>query len=142
MSRRRFVWTSTVLVCVTSGAVAGTAVTLPLDWPIREAAAHAQQVVNGSDAGVTPPKLVSEVKPQYTPEAMQAKIQGSMLMNAVVRTDGTPADIQIIKSLDAEFGLDQQATAAFREWRFEPGLKDGEPVPARVTVEMVFRLKK
>lgn len=142
MSRRRLVWTSAVLVCVTGGAMAGATVTLPLGWPMGEAAGHAQQVVDGKDTGVTPPKLVSEVKPQYTPEAMQAKIQGSVMMTVVVRTDGTPGDIEVIKSLDGEFGLDRQAAAALSQWRFEPGLKAGKPVPVRVTVEMVFTLKK
>jgi TonB family protein len=138
MSRRRLIWTSAVLVCVVGGAIAGTAVTLPLG----DVAARAQGVVNGKDAGVIPPKLISEVKPRYTPEAMQAKIQGSVMMDAVIRTDGTPEDIQITKSLDIEYGLDKQAVAALNQWRFEPGLKDGKPVPVRVTVEMLFTLKK
>ena len=138
MSRRRLIWTSAVLVCVVGGAIAGTAVTLPLG----DVAARAQGVVNGKDAGVIPPKLISEVKPRYTPEAMQAKIQGSVMMDAVIRTDGTPEDIQITKSLDIEYGLDKQAVAALSQWRFEPGLKDGKPVPVRVTVEMLFTLKK
>lgn len=142
MSRSRFVWTAVVLVCVIGGAMAGTVVALPLGWPIGEAAAHTQDVVDGKDPGVTLPKVVSEVKPQYTPEAMQAKIEGTVVMNAVVRTDGTPGDITITKSLDTRYGLDKQAVAALSQWRFEPGLKDGKPVPVRVTVEMRFTLRK
>ena len=88
--------------------------------------------------GVTQPKVVSEVKAQYTPEAMQARIEGTVIMTAVVRTDGTPADIEITESLDTEYGLDKQAVAALSQWRFEPGLKGGKPVPVRVTVEMRF----
>ena len=64
------------------------------------------------------------------------------MMTAVVRTDGTPGDIEVTKSLDTEYGLDKQAVAALSQWRFEPGLKDGKPVPVRVTVEMRFTLKK
>jgi TonB family protein len=142
MPRRRLVWTAAVLVCVMGGAIAGAVVALPLGWPIGEAAVHAQQVVDGTDPGVTLPKVVSEVKPQYTPEAIQAKIEGTLFMKAVVRTDGTPADIEITQSLDTEYGLDQQAVTALSQWRFEPGLKDGKPVPVRVTVEMRFRLKE
>jgi TonB family protein len=142
MSRRRLVWTAAVLVCVMAGAIAGTVMALPLGWPIGEAAAHAQQVVDGKDPGVTLPKVISEVKPQYTPEAIQAKIEGTVMMTAVVRTDGTPGDIEITKSLDTEYGLDKQAVAALSQWRFEPGLKDGKPVPVRVTIEMRFWLKK
>ena len=87
------------------------------------------------------PKVVSEVKAQYTPEAIRAKIQGTVTMTVVVRTDGTPSDIEITQSLDAEHGLDKQAVAALSQWRFEPGRKDGKPVPVRVTVEMQFTLK-
>ena len=142
MSRRRLVWTRVVLVCVMAGAIAGTVMALPLAWPIGEAAAHPQQVVDGKDAGVTLPKVISQVKPQYTPEAMQAKIEGTVIMTVVVRTDGTPSDIEITKSLDTEYGLDQQAVAALSQWRFEPGRKDAKAVPVRVTVEMRFTLKK
>ena len=65
-----------------------------------------------------------------------------MITTAVVRTDGTPADIKMTTSLDTKYGLDKQAIAALRQWRFERGLKGGKPVPVRVTVEMRFRLKK
>ena len=141
MSRRRLVWTAVVLVCVMAGAIAGTVVALPLGWPIGEAGAHTQQVVDGKDPGVTLPKVVSQVNPQYTHEAMQAKIEGTVLMKAVVRTDGTPADIEITGSLDTEYGLDKQAVTALSQWKFESGLKDGKPVPVLVTVEMRFALK-
>jgi TonB family protein len=142
MSRRRLAWTAAVLACVMSGAVTGAVVALPLDLPIGEAAAPAQQVADGKDPGVTMPKVVSEVRPQYTPEAMRARIQGTVMMTTVVGIDGTPGDIQITKSLDAEYGLDEQAIAALAQWQFEPGRKDGKPVPVRVTVEMRFTLKK
>lgn len=142
MSRRRLVWTAVVLVCVMSGAIAGTVLALPLGWPLGEAVARAQQVVDGNDAEVTLPKVISDVKPKYTPEALQAKIQGTVMMTTVVRTDGTASDIRITKSLDTKYGLDKQAVAALRQWRFEPGLKDGKRVPVRVDIEMRFTLKK
>jgi len=142
MSRRRLVWTAVVLACVMAGAIAATAMALPLGWPIGDAAAHPQQVVDGKDPGVTLPKVISEVKPQYTPEAMQAKIEGTVTMTAVIRTDGTPGNIEITTSLDTEYGLDRQAVAALGQWRFEPGLKDGKRVPVRVTVQMRFTLRK
>jgi TonB family protein len=142
MSRGRFIWTAVVLVSVMGGAIATTVVALPFGSPLGEAATHTQKAVDGKDPGVTLPKVVSEVKAKYTPEAMQAKIQGTVMMNAVVRTDGTAGDIEITKSLDAKYGLDKQAVAALSQWRFEPGLKDGKPVPVRVTVEMRFTLRK
>ena len=52
------------------------------------------------------------------------------MLKAVVRTDGTPGDVEITKSLDPKYGLDEQAIAALRQWRFEPGRKDGTPSPS------------
>ena len=142
MSRKRLVCTAVVLVCVMAGTIAGTVMALPLGSPIGERAANQQQVADGKDSGVTLPKLVSEVKPQYTPVAMKARIEGTVLLTSVVGTDGTPGDIEITQSRDPENGLDNQAVTALRQWRFEPGTKDGKPVPVRVTVEIQFRLKQ
>ena len=141
MSRKRLQWTAVALACVMAGAVAGTVAALPLGPAIGEASGP-QQVVEGTEAGVTLPKVVSEVKPTYTPEALQAKIEGMILMTTVVRTDGTPGDIKVTQSLDTKYGLDKQAIAALGQWRFEPGRKGGKPVPVRVDVEMRFSLKK
>ncbi len=47
-----------------AGAITGTVKALPLGWPIGEAAAHPQQVVDGDEPGVTLPKVISEVRPQ------------------------------------------------------------------------------
>src|SRR5688572_13334052 len=141
MSRTRSICTAAVLVSVMGAAVGGTAVAVPLGSPLGDVAAAAQDVVDGKDAGVTLPTVRSSVKPQYTSEAKEAKIQGTVLMTAVVRTDGTPGDIKVTRSLDAEHGLDRQAVVALEQWRFEPGQKDGKRVAVRVTVEMTFTLK-
>ncbi len=141
MSRRRLIWTVMVLACVMAGAIMGTVMALPLGRPIGAAATHPQQVVDGKDPGVTLPKLIFEVKPQYTPEALLARIEGTLTLTAVVRTDGTPEDVGVTKSLDTEHGLDDQAVAAVSQWRFEPGRKDGKAVPVRVEIEIRFRLK-
>jgi len=89
--------------------------------------------------GVSAPILVKEVKPQYTPEAKKAKIEGSVTLECVVEPDGTIGDVEVTKSLDA--GLDQEAIKAVKQWRFEPGTKDGKPVPVLVTLEMTFTLR-
>ena len=91
--------------------------------------------------GVTPPRLVSEVKPNYTRDAMDAHIQGSVRLEAVVLTTGEVGDVEVTQSLDAVYGLDDEAVKAIRQWRFEPGTKDGKPVAVRVEVEMSFKLK-
>jgi TonB family protein len=96
----------------------------------------------GQDTGVTLPRVVREVKPTYTAAAMQAKIQGSIFMTVVVLASGEVGDVTVITSLDTEHGLDQQAVDAARQWKFEPGTRQGKPVPVEVTVEMTFTLKQ
>jgi TonB family protein len=91
--------------------------------------------------GVTTPTLVREVKPQYTSDAMRAKVQGTVLVQCVVRPDGSVGDVQVLRSLDPTFGLDQEAIKAARQWRFRPGTRLGEPVPVQITIELTFTLR-
>lgn len=92
-------------------------------------------------AGITAPELVREVPPDYTAKAMRAKVQGLVLLECVVLTDGTVGDVNIIKSLDKVFGLDEQAIKAAKQWRFRPGRRFGVPVPVIVTIELSFTLR-
>jgi TonB family protein len=105
-----------------------------------DAAQASRDVLRPGD-GVTWPKLVHEVKPRYTPEALQARIQGVVVMEAVVRADGTVGDVTVVESLDTDHGLDDESVHALTQWRFEPATRDGEPVAVLVPVEMMFRLK-
>ena len=89
--------------------------------------------------GVSAPVLVKEVKPQYTPDAMRARIQGVVTLECIVRTDGTVGDATVKNGLNPE--LDQEAIKAVGQWRFKPGRKDGRAVPVRVRLEMTFTLR-
>ena len=99
------------------------------------------QEVFRAGPGVTLPTPIRQVKPDYTPEAQRARIEGNVLLGAVVLADGTVDNVAIERSLDSTFGLDQQAIKAMRQWVFKPGTKDGKPVAVRISVEMTFRLK-
>ena len=89
--------------------------------------------------GVSAPVLVKEVKPRYTADAKDAKIQGVVTLECVVNADGSVGDVEVTKPLDA--GLDEEAIKAVTQWRFQPGKKDGKPVPVRITLEMTFTLR-
>ena len=91
--------------------------------------------------GVMLPRVLREVKPQYTSDAMRAKVQGTVLLECVVQKDGTVGDVQVIRSLDSTFGLDQEAIKAAKAWRFAPGTRMGEPVPVLITIELTFTLR-
>lgn len=92
-------------------------------------------------AGIQLPRLLREVKPNYTPDAMRAKIQGTVTLECVVLPDGSVGEIQVVRSLDPTFGLDQEAVKAAKQWRFTPGLRQGKPVPVLVTIELTFTLR-
>ncbi len=89
-------------------------------------------------SGVTMPRLLKDVKPDYTDEARRAKIQGRVLLECVVLVDGTTSRIRVVHSLDA--GLDQSAIKALEQWRFAPGTRDGVAVAVTVQMEMTFSL--
>jgi TonB family protein len=92
--------------------------------------------------GVSAPKLIKEVKPNYTPEARAAKIQGTVLLSTVVREDGSVSDVKVSRSLDTKYGLDEEAIKAAKQWMFAPGMRDGKPVPVIVTIELYFQLSR
>ena len=95
----------------------------------------------GIGNGVTAPGLIHRTQPQYTAEAMRAKIHGVAVLSGVVGLDGTLHDIRVVRSLDGTFGLDQQAIACVRQWRFRPGTRQGQPVAVYVTIEVAFNLR-
>jgi TonB family protein len=91
--------------------------------------------------GVLPPRVRLKVEPQYSADAMRAKIQGLVVVSAVVLPDGSVTDVKVIRSLDRSFGLDIKAIEAARQWRFFPGTRQGEPVPVLVNIELEFNLR-
>ena len=88
----------------------------------------------------TMPVLVKEEKPRYTEAALKGRITGAVWLQCVVQTTGVCTDFRITKALDPG-GLDEQALMAARNWRFQPGTRNGQPVPVPVTVEMRFTLR-
>jgi TonB family protein len=105
------------------------------------AAQDEPEVYNLGPGGASAPVVKREVKPDYTPEARAAGIEGEVQMNAVVISDGTVGEVTVTRSLDSTYGLDEQAVKATKRWLFEPGKKDGKPVVVRLTIEMRFTLK-
>ena len=95
----------------------------------------------GPGTGIQCPVVKQNVNPTYTREAEEANIQGTVLLECVVTPGGACSDIKVLKSLDAEHGLDREAFKALSQWRFTPGKKGNQPVPVLITVEMHFALK-
>ena len=108
------------------------------DGPPRTAEAAPASVLRPGP-GIVNPWLLREVRPQYTAEALRAKIVGTVYLEMVVLPDGTVGDVRITKSLDP--GLDREAVKAARQWLFEPGTRSGEPVAILVNLALDFHLR-
>jgi protein TonB len=88
--------------------------------------------------GVSAPAVLFKVDPEYSEEARKAKYSGTVTLAVVVTPDGKATEIHVIKSLG--MGLDEKAVEAVQKWKFKPGLKGGQAVPVRATIEVNFRL--
>ncbi len=95
----------------------------------------------GPGSGAQPPTLLRGVDPKYTTEAMRAKIQGVVTLEALVGPDGSVRDVRVVKSLDRANGLDEEAMKTARQWRFRPATYQGQPVSFLVIIEMTFNLR-
>jgi TonB family protein len=119
--------------------ILGVLCVFSLAIPFSLSAQQPTDPVYESQDGVTLPKVVKDIKPYYTPDAMADRVQGSVVLQCVVSKAGVPTDIEVKQTLDER--LDKQAIAALEQWRFEPGQKDGAAVNVRIAVEMTFTLK-
>jgi periplasmic protein TonB len=90
-------------------------------------------------SGIEPPRLLREVKAEYTDEARRRNITGDVVLEIVVKRDGTVGDVTVLQGRGA--GLDQRAVAAVRQWRFSPARRRGEPVDVIVEVAVEFTLR-
>ena len=88
--------------------------------------------------GISPPKLLAKINPNYTEDAKAAKVAGTVLLSVVIGSDGIAHDINVVKGL--EEGLSEQAVIAVQQWRFQPGSLNGQPVAVKATIEVNFRL--
>jgi TonB family protein len=100
-----------------------------------------QGVVTATAAGIVVPRPLFSPKPKYTPDAMRARITGSVALAATVLPDGAVSDVVVLQSLDPKFGLDQTAIETAQTWRFAPGTRAGDPVPVRIMIEFEFNLR-
>lgn len=89
--------------------------------------------------GVTAPRLVADAEAAYTDDAVRERVQGTVLIECVVRTDGTVGHMRVKQPLHPQ--LDASALKAVGKYRFAAGTRGGYPVPVQVTIEVVFRIQ-
>jgi TonB family protein len=95
-----------------------------------------------SDPGVVPPKVKTSVTPAYPASAGSARPTGIVELDVIVMADGTIGKMRVAKSMDKPVGItgfDAAAIAAVKQWRFEPGTKDGVAAPVVMRLQIEFR---
>ncbi len=90
-------------------------------------------------SGIEAPRLLREVRADYTEDARQRGIAGDVVLEIVVRRDGSVGDIRILQGLPS--GLNDRAVQAVRQWRFAPARRQGAPVDVIVEVSVEFKLR-
>lgn len=90
-------------------------------------------------SGITAPSILREVRPDYTDEGRRRGVEGDVVVEVVVRADGSVGSVTLLQGLGA--GLDQRAIDAVRQWRFNPARRYGTPVDVIVEVAVEFRLR-
>ncbi len=88
--------------------------------------------------GVTPPRVIYQTDPEFSEEARKAKYQGTCVLGLVVDANGRPTAIRVLNALG--MGLDEKAIESVKNWKFEPGKKDGHDVAVEIAVEVDFHL--
>ena len=102
-----------------------------------EAQANAAEAAPAAPTKDSPPKPLRSVRAAYPREALARKIQGTVLIEAVVDVQGRLVRPRVMESVP---GLDEAALAAAVHWRFVPASKDGKPVEAVIRIPMAFQI--
>lgn len=92
----------------------------------------------GFGGALRSPRPIYSPEPEYSDEARKVKHQGTVILWGVVGTDGLPRQLRVARSLG--MGLDEKALEAVKNWRFDPAMKDGQPVAVQIKIEVNFRL--
>ena len=90
-------------------------------------------------SGIEPPRVLREVKADYTEQARRQGIAGEVVLEVLVRRDGSVAEVKVVRGLPG--GLNERASDAVRQWRFAPARRFGRPVDVTVEVAVEFRLR-
>ena len=90
------------------------------------------------DECVKRPKQLKKKFPRYPDLARRAKVQGVVELIVVLQPDGTIGDIQVTKGPDGKLGFEEAAIEAVKQWRYEPVVVHGKPIPIRFKVIVDF----
>lgn len=122
--------------------VALSVVSAPHVTQLQQSSSAASVNVVQDVSDPTAPVVLARVQPKYTAEALRRRIQGSVGLSVLVQRDGSVGQVRVTRSLDAVSGLDAEAVAAARLWRFQPAVDaQGQPVPVITHLDLTFTIR-
>lgn len=90
--------------------------------------------------GVSAPVALSKVDPAYPPSLIHDRIEGVVILYAVIHSDGSVGDVKVLQGVDDT--LDENARDALQKWHFRPGTKNGAPVDLEAVIRIPFRVPR
>jgi protein TonB len=78
------------------------------------------------------------VEAEFSDQARRKRVSGTVLLTMLISEEGQPTTVSVVVPLGS--GLDEEALKAARQYRFKPATLDGIAIPARITLEVSFRL--
>jgi TonB family protein len=105
-------------------------------WSIRFAELNATH--GGTD--LSAPEAISKVDPAYPQDLMHDRVEGTVILYAVIHADGSVGDVKVLEGFDDR--LNENARKALEQWRFRPGTKDGLPVDIEAVVRVPFKVPR
>jgi len=113
-------------------------VALPADGSAEMESRGGHVFRHGND-GVTAPIITYRASPMYPVEAVKIKLQGYVILEAILRKDGSIDKIKVLQQMaGGKYGFEREAIAALEKWEFTPGTHYGKPADIRMTLKISF----
>ena len=87
---------------------------------------------------VRPPELILKIQPEYPEMARRARIEGKVIVEAIINAQGDVENVPVLRSIPL---LDGAAIAAVKKWKYKPAMQHGRPVKVFFTVVVDFTLR-
>jgi protein TonB len=108
-------------------------------WTVRFAELNPNPTGH-AQADLSAPEAITKVDPAYPQDLIADKIEGTVVLRAIIRSDGSVGDVSVLEGFDPR--LNENARRALQQWRFRPGTKDGVPIDIEAVVRVPFKIKR
>jgi len=106
-------------------------------WIMRFARLNSEP---GRREDISAPEPVRKVDPGYPASYIHDRVEGVVVLYAIIRSDGSVGDVRVLEGFDSR--LDENARTALSQWRFRPGTRNGVPIDVEAVVRVPFRAPK